>query len=92
MQGCLKSAEHTICIIDLHHILHEIQLKIKVAKTHKKKCNPHTQSHNRIITTADSFQPKPHNNHDNSWIQIHKYFVQKKREVATVIKRGQNLC
>ena len=40
MQGCLKSAEHTICIIDLHHILHEIQLKIKVAKTHKKKLQP----------------------------------------------------
>ena len=37
---CLKSAEHTIFIIDLHHILHEIQLKIKVAKTHKKKLQP----------------------------------------------------
>ena len=33
---CLKSAEHTIFIIDLHHILHEIQLKINVAKTQKK--------------------------------------------------------
>ena len=40
MQGCLKSAEHTICIIDLHHILHEIQLKINVAKTHKKNLQP----------------------------------------------------
>ena len=53
---CLKLAKHTISIINLNHILHEIHLKQKKPKQQKNlqpiKQMHHTQWYNLILTAT----------------------------------------